>query len=228
MSETTILNKHKTYSDTDGWGPVPSWKNGVDTYTVRVPAGKKFARFTFDNNSFLAGATVIQAPKAGDKGRLTFKIKWNYAAFGKVDYTIRAIAIPEGTNSVISIAVGSPNWERRAFEALDQGVLFRLVISGMDANRLGNLLRNRKDKDVQTRYKAFGKGVEYADREPVSVTIAVTVAIVIGVIALATTAALVTICLAAINKGFCVDATHKTNGPNPFGDELSLNVKKCK
>ncbi len=228
MSETTILNKAKTHADTDGFGPIPTWKNGIDTYTVRIPAGKKFSRFAFDNHSFLAGATVIQAPKPGDKGRVTFKIKWNYMAFGKVDYQIRAFAAIEGTTNEIAIAVGSPNWDRRAFEALEQGVRFRLVIRGAEAARIGNLLRNRKDKDVQARYKSFAKGVEYKDREPVTITIAVTVAIVIGVIALATTGALVAICLAAINKGLCVDATHKTNGPNPFSDELSLNVKKCK
>ena len=226
MAETTVLNKHKTYSDTDGWGPVPSWKNGIDTYTVRIPAGKKLGRFSFDNNSYLAGATVIQAPKPGDKGRVTFKIKWNYMAFGKVDYTIRAVAIPEGITSELTIAVGSPNWDRRAMEALEQGLRFKLVIRGAEAARLGNLLRNKKDKDVVAQFKAFSKGVPYTEKEPV--TIAVTLIIVVGIIALASTAALAAVCIAAINKGMCVDATHKTNGPNPFSDELSLNVKKCK
>jgi hypothetical protein len=113
--------------------------------------------------------------------------------------------------TVTTITVGSNNWVNKANSAIDKGKRIKLKIVGMDAFTLGEALKRQITGTPKT-------------LEPVT-TIAVTSAIVVGVIAVVGLGVMAAVCLYGISKGYTIVATHRTRGPNPFDDELTFDLK---
>lgn len=223
-AETRITNVVKSHSDTDGIGPVKSWDDGVDAIAVNVPGGKKFTRYEFVNESVLGSASVSSHPARGASGNVTFRVKWNYALFGKAQYRLMAYCDAAGAaQPPITILYGSPNWDQRANNAVAQGIPFKIVVKGLDACTLGNLLAGRKKDQVRALYQPDRARVAGVD----DAVVVITLAVIVGVIVVAGFAVMAMVMTAAINAGKCVNSTHKSHGFNPFDDELIIDVHEC-
>ena len=120
--------------------------------------------------------------------------------------------------SPVKIVVGAPNWVQSAMNAIDKKKSIKLVVNGPQAYTAWQaLLRFRS-----------GKGGAVTAVDPVvTPTVVITATIVVGVIAVVGLGVLATVLMYAISKGYCPIAKHKTSGPMPFDDELTIDVRRC-
>ena len=118
--------------------------------------------------------------------------------------------------STVKIVVGAPNWTKKAMGAIDQHKRITLVVSGPQAYAAWEALLHSQNT-----------GGTATAVDPVSGTVVLGVAIVVGVIAVVGLGVLAAVLMYAIHQGYCPTASHKTKGPLPFDDELYIDVKRC-
>jgi len=63
--------------------------------------------------------------------------------------------------------------------------------------------------------------------EPVSDVVMITIVVVLGIMAISGFATIAGILMYAMHNGYNAKAVHRTHGPLPFDDELSIVVTKA-
>jgi hypothetical protein len=106
------------------------------------------------------------------------------------------------------IKVDSSNWVQRANGAIDHKERVALVVRGSQALTVAEGIRRFNGTNIS--------GV---------LPVVVSVAIIVGVIAVVGLGVLAAVCLYGINKGYSVKARHITHGPVPFDDELEITLE---
>jgi len=105
----------------------------------------------------------------------------------------------------VKIVVGSNDWINRAYRAINSKKKISLVLKGIEASTLWTAIQRTVNPHRE-------------------VAVSITVAIIIGVIAVMGLGVLAAVCLHGINNGYNVKAKHKTRGPMPFDDELVFDL----
>jgi hypothetical protein len=113
-------------------------------------------------------------------------------------------------SNTVSIVVGSTNWEQKAKKTIDGKKRFKLVVQGQQAHTGGEAIR-RNTSGVS--------GIIGVD------DVALTAAIVVGVIAVVGMGVVAAVCLYGMGLGYKINATHEVNGPNPFDDKLIFDLQ---
>lgn len=114
--------------------------------------------------------------------------------------------------SKVAVTVGANDWMGKAMRAMDRGSTVVLKVKGFDAFTVGEALR-RKTKAPPS----------HGVRDP-GTAIAITAAIVIGVIAVVGMGTVAAVCLYGMSRGYNVKAKHRAKGPMPFDDELTFDL----
>jgi uncharacterized protein YhdP len=108
-------------------------------------------------------------------------------------------------SATVKIIVGSNDWVNRAYRAINSKKRVNLVLKGIDASTLWTAIQ----RTVNPHREA---------------AVAITAAIVIGVIAALGMGVLATVCIYGMSAGYTVKAKHKVKGPMPFDDELTFEL----
>lgn len=215
MTQNRIYVSTKSHWDNDeDWNPAESGQ-GVDTHAFTVPNTQKFARYSVDvhTNTMASGYIVESAPKTGSTGSQRIKIKWWYFPFGKISYTLNVFS---GNVEVVKIVYGENNWIGKAQNAIQQDQNFQIIVRGPQAKELYQQIKRLSGQPMDVRPLV----------EPVSNTVLITAIIVLGLISIAAFATIAAILMYAISEGYNARANHKTQGPLPFDDELTIEVER--
>jgi hypothetical protein len=109
------------------------------------------------------------------------------------------------TTAVKTVVDANPDWVNRAYRAINSKKRVNLVLKGIDASNIWTAIQ----RTVNPHREA---------------AVAITAAIVIGVIAALGMGVLAAVCLYGMNRGYTVKAKHKVQGPLPFDDELTFEL----
>lgn len=122
-------------------------------------------------------------------------------------------------SSKIIINVGSNNWMQKAMDAINAKQRFSLVVVGLEANTAGEALR-RRDFSVKREIKdpTIASYEGQRPRDPVTLT----VAIVVGVIAVVGLGTVASVCLYGMSLGYNIHAVHKIKGESILDDQLEF------
>jgi hypothetical protein len=110
---------------------------------------------------------------------------------------------------------------QKAMDAINDKKSFKLVVVGVEANTAGEALRRRGIKSVEREIKQ-PKGLDFEGTSTVREFITLTVAIVVGVIAVVGLGTVASVCLYGMSLGYNIKVNHKINGFLPFDDELEF------
>ena len=113
------------------------------------------------------------------------------------------------TSSIVTIAVGSPNWIQKANKAIDQNRHIKIVVKGPEAS---------------TAATALSRGIKATTQSAISEGVVITAVICITIIAVVGLGTVAAVCLYGISQGYKVKAKHAVHGPWPFDDELEFDL----
>jgi hypothetical protein len=114
-----------------------------------------------------------------------------------------------------NLVVGSANWNDKATRLIDRRKKLTLVIKGIEAGAAWEAIKNRSSREWAQRSRTGA-----LPREPV--TVAVTLAIVLGVFAVVGLGVVGAVCIYGIHKGYNVKAKHRVTGPMIWDHRLEL------
>src|SRR5689334_11047765 len=125
------------------------------------------------------------------------------------------------SNKTVIIKIGSDHWMQKAMDAINAKKRFSLVLTGLEANTAGEALRRRDVNLVKRKIKNPEIATtEVTTKEPVTLT----VAIVVGVIAVVGLGTVASVCLYGMSLGYKINVEHEINGFLPFDDKLKFDL----
>ncbi len=216
---TIIYNKTKSHGNNNN---ILSGA-GVDKIKIKIPSGKRFSHFSItpaSGHSGVATFNVIKSPKANATGDQEIHVMWTYGPFSKCRFKLRAYTkSPSPSTTKPVVIFGDRNWYTHAIAYLKSKQPFTLRLQGPDAQKLFNVLNPMNHSLIR-------RGVVVNE----AVTISVTIAICITIVAVSGLAVLGAVLLYSLNQGCTAKVGYDQNGnllAGTGGNKMDFDFSNC-